>query len=161
MEKLFSMHEKDVLTLPGSEQCQMVNFRRNPVDSPWAGELHQVGGCWCMRVCQCAYTCTHVQLSCMKVRGCSSMRVCECAYTCTHGCICCVRMYTCTHMCVRMCTYERTHVHMCAYACTRIRVHLYTCTHMQLTYTQVRGCLWVVKCACVCVCVCVCVCTHA
>eukprot|EP00802_Teleaulax_amphioxeia_P025058 Tamp_25852.p1 GENE.Tamp_25852~~Tamp_25852.p1 ORF type:complete len:123 (-),score=12.57 Tamp_25852:239-607(-) len=42
VEKLFSMHEKDVLTLPGSEQCQMVNFRRNPVDSPWAGELHQV-----------------------------------------------------------------------------------------------------------------------
>ena len=137
------MHEKDVLTLPGSEQCQMVNFRRNPVDSPWAGELHQVGGCWCMRVCQCAYTCTHVQLSCMKVRGCSSMRVCECAYTCTHGCICCVRMYTCTHLCVRMYTYERTHVHMYTYAA------ILHAGSWVLVGREMR--------LCVCVCVCVCV----
>ena len=31
----------DVLRLPGGAN-EIVNFRRNPVDSPWVGELHQV-----------------------------------------------------------------------------------------------------------------------
>lgn len=41
IEKLLEGHKEDVLSLPGGEH-EMVNFRRNPVDSPWVGELHQV-----------------------------------------------------------------------------------------------------------------------
>ena len=41
IQRLLELNKDDLLQLPGG-QFDMVNFRRNPVDSPWVGQLHQV-----------------------------------------------------------------------------------------------------------------------